>query len=163
MTSQNDTLLEISRALGRLEAGQQSLDQRLLHGVAALDQRIVANHAEGGKAFEDLRIEMRSMKHAQHNLEQANEASAYLMRRFGEKMDPLEKLPAAVSDIDHRIGTMEAAKTRLFDLEERTGALEKLGFRVSVIAGVAASVATGTIYLVVHYGLTVVHWITGKS
>lgn len=142
---------EMSQMLGELIAGQR-----------AIDSKIDQNHSEAGRQWELIHSEIRNVKHAQNNLEQADIGHVYALRRMGEKLEPLEKLPEAVAAVDRRVAAVEVVNIRVEAMEDRLGKIDRLMLKVTILGGGAAGLASVIAAVTMHYGASIIHWFTGR-
>lgn len=142
---------EMSQMLGELLAGQR-----------ALDAKIDNNHVEAGRQWETVHSEIRDVKHAQHNLEQADIGHVWALRRMGEKLEPLERLPDAFAAVDKRVAAVEAVNDRVDSLDTRLGSIERLAYKLAGVAAAVAAMVTLLGPIIIHYGGEFIRWATGK-
>lgn len=143
---------EISQTLGRIEAK-----------VDASVERMTANHEESLRERDWVAKELSTIKHDQRNLEQQNYGNSEALKRIGDKLRPLEDLPAKIDGVDRRVEAVETVNMQIKDLNTRMGAMENLSIKLAAVAATVSAIATFMGYLLVHFGGYLYHSLFGKS
>lgn len=135
---------EISHEIGKLSGAVEGIRMLMLE-----------HHGEADSHWDRIESEIRTVKHDQRNVEQNVHGMTDALKRIGDKVRPLEDLPL-------RFASYETNMDRIGVIEKKVTSHQMIIGKAVWLAGFIVSAGTAALWVVEHYGGSIVRFLATR-